>query len=286
MQSDNPTAAILVIGDEILSGRTREGNAHHLAQVLSATGFDLREIRVVSDDHDRIVAAVRALDGSLGGDYDLLFTSGGIGPTHDDITADAVADALKVLSDSGVPVYFIRGNRDFLLGEDYARRAGLRIRPSRARGGGSGQVLAGGPRLDQCRGRIEIELRLDAPRQRDRRPPRLAFARTDLGADLLVDPRRAERLVEAGGAEDHGAGAASRGGRCRSRTEGGHGCTSCSGCSRSAASVQPFAVSRSSTPTACRIPTRRCAAGCATACSGGLGGCDGGSSATACWGWS
>ncbi|SCY77438.1 competence/damage-inducible protein A [Paracoccus tibetensis] len=93
MQSDNPTAAILVIGDEILSGRTREGNAHHLAQVLSATGFDLREIRVVSDDHDRIVAAIRALDGSLGGDYDLLFTSGGIGPTHDDITADAVADA-------------------------------------------------------------------------------------------------------------------------------------------------------------------------------------------------
>ena len=96
MQSDNPTAAILVIGDEILSGRTREGNAHHLAQVLSATGFDLREIRVVSDDHDRIVAAVRALDGSLGGDYDLLFTSGGIGPTHDDITADAVAAAFGV----------------------------------------------------------------------------------------------------------------------------------------------------------------------------------------------
>lgn len=93
MQSDNPTAAILVIGDEILSGRTREGNAHHLAQVLSATGFDLREIRVVADDHDRIVAAIRALDKSLGGDFDLLFTSGGIGPTHDDITVDAVAAA-------------------------------------------------------------------------------------------------------------------------------------------------------------------------------------------------
>ncbi|MDO5611640.1 MAG: molybdopterin-binding protein [Paracoccus sp. (in: a-proteobacteria)] len=93
MQSDNPTAAILVIGDEILSGRTREGNAHHLAQVLCATGFDLREIRVVSDDHDAIVAAIRALDRSLGGAWDLLFTSGGIGPTHDDITADAVADA-------------------------------------------------------------------------------------------------------------------------------------------------------------------------------------------------
>ncbi len=93
MQSDNPTAAILVIGDEILSGRTREGNAHHLAQVLTATGFDLREMRVVSDDHQQIVQAVRALDSSLGGAYDLLFTSGGIGPTHDDITADAVADA-------------------------------------------------------------------------------------------------------------------------------------------------------------------------------------------------
>lgn len=93
MQSDNPTAAILVIGDEILSGRTREGNAHHLAQVLNATGFDLREIRVVADDHDQIVAAIRALDRSLGGAYDLLFTSGGIGPTHDDITADAVAAA-------------------------------------------------------------------------------------------------------------------------------------------------------------------------------------------------
>ena len=93
MQSDNPTAAILVIGDEILSGRTREGNAHHLAQVLSATGFDLREIRVVADDHAQIVAAIRAFDRSLGGAWDLLFTSGGIGPTHDDITADAVAAA-------------------------------------------------------------------------------------------------------------------------------------------------------------------------------------------------
>ena len=93
MHSDNPTAAILVIGDEILSGRTREGNAHHLAGVLSATGFDLREIRVVADDNAQIVAAIRAFDKSLGGAYDLLFTSGGIGPTHDDITADAVAEA-------------------------------------------------------------------------------------------------------------------------------------------------------------------------------------------------
>ncbi|TWI35964.1 competence/damage-inducible protein A [Paracoccus sulfuroxidans] len=93
MQSDNPTAAILVIGDEILSGRTREGNAHYLSQVLNSIGIDLREVRIVADDHDQIVAAIRALDKSLGGAWDMLFTSGGIGPTHDDITADAVADA-------------------------------------------------------------------------------------------------------------------------------------------------------------------------------------------------
>ncbi len=93
MQSDNPTAAILVIGDEILSGRTREGNAHYLSQVLNSIGIDLREVRIVADDEDQIVSAIRALDKALGGAYDMLFTSGGIGPTHDDITADAVARA-------------------------------------------------------------------------------------------------------------------------------------------------------------------------------------------------
>ena len=96
MQSDNKTAAILVIGDEILSGRTREGNAHHLSGVLNAVGIDLKEIRVVADEQPLIVEAIRALDGSLGGRYDLLFTSGGIGPTHDDVTADAVAEAFGV----------------------------------------------------------------------------------------------------------------------------------------------------------------------------------------------
>ncbi|MFD2175582.1 competence/damage-inducible protein A [Rhodobacter lacus] len=85
----NPTAAILIIGDEILTGRTREGNAHHLAGELVKVGIDLRQIRVISDDHATIVAAVRALSA----EHDHLFTSGGIGPTHDDITADAVAAA-------------------------------------------------------------------------------------------------------------------------------------------------------------------------------------------------
>lgn len=93
MQSDNPTAAILLIGDEILSGRTRDLNAHHLAGILNGIGIDLREIRVVADDHGAIVAALSALDKAIGGAWDMVFTSGGIGPTHDDITADAVAAA-------------------------------------------------------------------------------------------------------------------------------------------------------------------------------------------------
>jgi molybdenum cofactor synthesis domain-containing protein len=86
----NPTAAMLVIGDEILSGRTRDTNTHHLAGELTRIGIGLQEVRVVADRHDGIVAAVRELSGR----YDQLFTSGGIGPTHDDITADAVAEAM------------------------------------------------------------------------------------------------------------------------------------------------------------------------------------------------
>ncbi|MEL6957885.1 MAG: molybdopterin-binding protein [Pseudomonadota bacterium] len=85
----NPTAAMLVIGDEILSGRTRDANMHHLAGELTAIGIDLKEVRIVSDDRDAIVGAVRALSGA----YDTVFTSGGIGPTHDDITADCIAAA-------------------------------------------------------------------------------------------------------------------------------------------------------------------------------------------------
>ena len=85
----NPTAAMLVIGDEILSGRTRDANMHHLAGALTAHGIDLKEMRVVSDDRDAIVAAVRALSSG----HDHVFTSGGIGPTHDDITADCIAAA-------------------------------------------------------------------------------------------------------------------------------------------------------------------------------------------------
>jgi len=88
----NPTAAMLVIGDEILSGRTRDSNAHHLAQELSKIGITLAEVRFVPDEAPRIIAAINALRAEV----DTLFTSGGIGPTHDDITADAVASAFGV----------------------------------------------------------------------------------------------------------------------------------------------------------------------------------------------
>ncbi len=86
----NPTAAILVIGDEILSGRTRDSNLHFLAGELTRVGITLGEARIVADVHLEIVDAVRALSAK----YTHLFTSGGIGPTHDDITADAVAEAM------------------------------------------------------------------------------------------------------------------------------------------------------------------------------------------------
>ena len=88
----NPTAAMLVIGDEILSGRTRDINANVLAVALTAHGIDLSEVRFVPDVEARIVAALNALRA----DFDHVFTSGGIGPTHDDITADCVAKAFGV----------------------------------------------------------------------------------------------------------------------------------------------------------------------------------------------
>jgi molybdenum cofactor synthesis domain-containing protein len=86
------TAAILVIGDEILSGRTKDKNIGYIAEYLTAIGIDLREVRVVPDVEAEIVAAVNAFRSR----YDHVFTTGGIGPTHDDITADAIARAFGV----------------------------------------------------------------------------------------------------------------------------------------------------------------------------------------------
>ena len=123
MPSDaaRPTAAMLVIGDEILSGRTRDSNLHYLAQELTRHGLGLAEARVVSDDHDAIVAAVRALSAA----HAQVFTSGGIGPTHDDVTAEAVAAAF------GVPID-VRADARALLQAHYDR-SGLELNTARLR---------------------------------------------------------------------------------------------------------------------------------------------------------
>jgi len=93
--TDHPlTAAVLLIGDEILSGRTKDKNLGFIADYLTVLGIDLREARLVPDVQEEIVAAVNALRAR----YTYVFTTGGIGPTHDDITADAMGAAF------GVPV--------------------------------------------------------------------------------------------------------------------------------------------------------------------------------------
>jgi molybdenum cofactor synthesis domain-containing protein len=89
---DAPTAAVLIIGDEILSGRTKDKNIGFIADTLADIGIDLEEVRIVSDREGAIVEAVRALSER----YDFVLTSGGIGPTHDDITADSVAKAFNM----------------------------------------------------------------------------------------------------------------------------------------------------------------------------------------------
>ena len=107
------TAALLVIGDEILSGRTQDKNVAQVATWLNEQGIRLVEVRIVPDVESRIVDAVNALRTT----HDYLFTTGGIGPTHDDITVDAIAAAF------GVPVIVHPGARRIL--EDYYRdRAG------------------------------------------------------------------------------------------------------------------------------------------------------------------
>jgi molybdenum cofactor synthesis domain-containing protein len=95
MTDTAPTAAVLLIGDEILSGRTKDRNLGFIADYLFALGIDLKEARVVADVEAEIVAAVNELRAR----YGYVFTTGGIGPTHDDITADAMAKAFGVAID-------------------------------------------------------------------------------------------------------------------------------------------------------------------------------------------
>lgn len=92
MSQPSPTAAVLIIGDEILSGRTQDTNLSTIARFLAALGIDLLEARTVGDRRDQIIGAINTLRAG----HDYLFTTGGIGPTHDDITADCVAEAFGV----------------------------------------------------------------------------------------------------------------------------------------------------------------------------------------------
>ncbi len=117
----NPTAAMIVIGDEILSGRTRDANMHHLAGALTGHGIDLKEVRVVADDPPAIIAAVQTLSAG----FDHVFTSGGIGPTHDDITADCVAEAF------GLPLD-VRGDARAIL-QTYYKESGQELNAARLR---------------------------------------------------------------------------------------------------------------------------------------------------------
>ena len=123
------TAALIVIGDEILSGRTQDKNVSQIATWLNVQGIRLREVRVVADESDAIVEAVNTLRAR----NDYLFTTGGIGPTHDDITVDAIAAAL------GVPVE-IHPEARAMLSNYYETRGGLteaRLRMARAPAGSS-----------------------------------------------------------------------------------------------------------------------------------------------------
>ena len=115
------TAALLVIGDEILSGRTKDKNIGALADHLTAIGIRLKEVRVVADDELDIVAAVNALRAR----YTYLFTTGGIGPTHDDITADSIAKAF------GVPIGV--DARAYAIMKTYCEQRSVELTASRLR---------------------------------------------------------------------------------------------------------------------------------------------------------
>ena len=119
--NDIVTAAVLVIGDEILSGRTKDKNIGYIAEHCTAIGIQVREVRIVADDTDDIVAAVNALRAR----YDYVFTTGGIGPTHDDITADSIAKAFGV----GIGV----DPRALALLQPYYEKRGMELTPGRLR---------------------------------------------------------------------------------------------------------------------------------------------------------
>ena len=120
MNNETVRAGVLLIGDELLSGRTGDINLRHIARCLTAHGIDVFESRVVRDDCDAIISAVNALRFC----YDYVFTTGGIGPTHDDITADSIARAFGVEIDYDSRAVEILRN---YYGEDSLTSARLRM---------------------------------------------------------------------------------------------------------------------------------------------------------------
>jgi molybdenum cofactor synthesis domain-containing protein len=121
MSEEIVTAALLVIGDEILSGRTKDKNIGWIADHLTAIGIQLREVRVVPDVEAEIVEALNVLRAKFG----YVFTTGGIGPTHDDITADCVAKAFGV----GIDV----DPRALAIMKPYYEKRGVELTPARLR---------------------------------------------------------------------------------------------------------------------------------------------------------
>jgi molybdenum cofactor synthesis domain-containing protein len=121
IQVETVTAAVLVIGDEILSGRTKDKNIGYIADHLTAIGIQLAEVRIVPDIEDEIITAVNVLRGR----YTYVFTTGGIGPTHDDITADCIAKAFGAKIDVDP--------RALALMQPYYEKRGLELTPARLR---------------------------------------------------------------------------------------------------------------------------------------------------------
>ena len=119
--TEDITAAVLVIGDEILSGRTKEANAGYIADVLTAAGIRLKEVRIVADEQGDIIDALNALRSR----YTYVFTTGGIGPTHDDITAESVATAF------GRTIDIDQRALDLMM--PYYKARGVELTPSRLR---------------------------------------------------------------------------------------------------------------------------------------------------------
>jgi molybdenum cofactor synthesis domain-containing protein len=200
------TAAVLVIGDEILSGRTKDRNLGYIAEYLSKIGVDVREARVVPDIEDEIVVGLNALRAR----YDYVITTGGIGPTHDDITADAVARAFGVAIDESPRAIAMMMERYSPADLTAARRRMARIPAgadlienpiSKAPGFRVGNVfvLAGGARRHAGHARFrrqDNEHRVvDAGRDDRRGKPSGGLVWRRSGRDRRRPPERVDRLL-------------------------------------------------------------------------------------------